>query len=583
MIVRNGESSIRQALVSAQPYVDEIVVVDTGSIDDTKQIVIQNGASLLEFPWCDDFSASRNYSLDQATGDWIFWMDADDVLLEAGGLQMRRTVAEYPRRDAAFLMTVEDAGNNGDAPVTQFAQVRLFPRHPQIRFRNRVHEQVGRSIAAMGLPIRSMNAVVRHVTDRSPTTELARAERNLRLALMDLKERPNDPFVWLSVGSSYLYMPDQFSEAIKYLRRSIAGLPTGSSTQLNAYYFLGHAFAKSGDHQEARLLYDQALKLFPDDAGLLMRLGFIFEGDGILDEAKRAYATILERGRICPEAIHVSDLEVQAVLRFGELQVRSKQYEHAAQLWRDFLVLHPQESSVRLALERVTGEDNSAVKVAINDMDQNQDSPKSQVSGPQGLPNWSSFSAKDRIELLNAMPKGGVIAEIGVNKGNFSRRILDIIVPHRLHLIDPWVHQDIPLWERQADENHLDFLRDVQRRFQPEVYRRRVIVHQGFSLDVLALFPDHYLDWVYLDGDHRFETVRAELDLCDRKVKPSGLILGHDFIKPELYPPSHHARLGVVPAVKHFCAHSGWELVFQTPDQPRGSKQCPTFVLQRRK
>ena len=113
MIVRNGESSIRQALVSAQPYVDEIVVVDTGSIDDTKQIVIQNGASLLEFPWCDDFSASRNYSLDQATGDWIFWMDADDVLLEAGGLQMRRTVAEYPRRcQSAFKTSQRPAREN---------------------------------------------------------------------------------------------------------------------------------------------------------------------------------------------------------------------------------------------------------------------------------------------------------------------------------------------------------------------------------------------------------------------------------------------------------------------------------------
>jgi hypothetical protein len=198
------------------------------------------------------------------------------------------------------------------------------------------------------------------------------------------------------------------------------------------------------------------------------------------------------------------------------------------------------------------------------------------------LADWSSFRAKDRIELLNALPKGGVIAEVGVYKGNFSRHILEIIKPKRLHLIDPWVHQDIPLWKERGNEDHLDFLREVQRRFQPEVFRRRVVIHQGFSLDILPLFPDHYFDWVYLDGDHRFATVRAELTICDRKVKPDGLILGHDFIKPELYPPSHHTRLGVVPAVRDFCSSSGWELVFQTPDQPRGSKQCPTFVLRRR-
>ncbi len=197
-------------------------------------------------------------------------------------------------------------------------------------------------------------------------------------------------------------------------------------------------------------------------------------------------------------------------------------------------------------------------------------------------PDWTKFTAQDRIELLRAIPRGGVVGEVGVFKGNFSRRILEIIQPERLHLIDPWVHQDLPLWQGRTDENHLDFLRKVQRRFQPEIYSRRAIIHQGFSLDILPLFPDEYFDWVYLDGDHRFETVRAELDLCNRKVKPHGLILGHDFIKPELYPPSHHARLGVVPAVHDFCKMTDWELVFQTPDQPRGSKQCPTFVLRRK-
>jgi hypothetical protein len=196
-------------------------------------------------------------------------------------------------------------------------------------------------------------------------------------------------------------------------------------------------------------------------------------------------------------------------------------------------------------------------------------------------PDWTILQAKNRIELLQAMPKGGLVAEVGVNQGNFSRRILDIVQPGRLHLIDPWVHQDIPLWKGTTDEAHLDNLRDVQRRLQPHIFRRRVIVHQGFSLDVLPLFPDYYFDWVYLDGDHRFETVRAELDLCGRKVKPDGLILGHDFIKHDPYPPEVRKRLGVVPAVMDFCANSDWKLVFQTPDQPRGSKQCPTFVLQR--
>jgi hypothetical protein len=93
----------------------------------------------------------------------------------------------------------------------------------------------------------------------------------------------------------------------------------------------------------------------------------------------------------------------------------------------------------------------------------------SAVDKPAQL-NWTTFHAHDRVELLSALPQGGVVGEVGVFKGNFSRRILEIVAPERLHLIDPWVHQDIPLWHGRTDENHLDFLRDVQRRFQPEIY-----------------------------------------------------------------------------------------------------------------
>src|SRR5689334_14830292 len=106
MIVRDAERSLAEALQSARPFMDEMVVVDTGSVDATREIARQMGARLYEFPWSDDFSAARNESLDRATGDWIFWMDADDVLPPESGQELRRLVVECPGRDAAYLMTV---------------------------------------------------------------------------------------------------------------------------------------------------------------------------------------------------------------------------------------------------------------------------------------------------------------------------------------------------------------------------------------------------------------------------------------------------------------------------------------------
>src|ERR1044072_3529516 len=71
MIVRDGERSIARALTSGRRFADELIVVDTGSTDGTHEIAQKLDAKIVQFAWCDDFAAARNYSLDQATGDWI--------------------------------------------------------------------------------------------------------------------------------------------------------------------------------------------------------------------------------------------------------------------------------------------------------------------------------------------------------------------------------------------------------------------------------------------------------------------------------------------------------------------------------
>ena len=197
-------------------------------------------------------------------------------------------------------------------------------------------------------------------------------------------------------------------------------------------------------------------------------------------------------------------------------------------------------------------------------------------------PDWENLKVTTRQELLMHLPSGGVVCEVGVFQGDFSEDIFRITQPRKLHLIDPWVHQDIRLWKKKTTDNHFSSMRKTQQRFQSEIGRRRVILHQGFSTDILSLFPESYFDWVYLDGDHRYESVRLELELCHTRVKPNGLILGHDYIKPELYPEDRRSNYQVVQAVNDFCATHEWHVVFQTPDQPPGSKQCPTFILQRR-
>src|SRR5580658_3270077 len=82
MIVRNESAHLAEALTSAQGLVNEVVIVDTGSTDNTRRIALDHGARVYDFPWCDDFAAARNECIRHASSEWIFWLDADDHLPE---------------------------------------------------------------------------------------------------------------------------------------------------------------------------------------------------------------------------------------------------------------------------------------------------------------------------------------------------------------------------------------------------------------------------------------------------------------------------------------------------------------------
>ena len=92
MIVRDNARTLPACLESIRPWVDEMMIVDTGSVDETPRIVESFGGKLYHFPWCDDFSAARNESLRHATGDWLFWMDSDDTIPPECGRGLRGLV-----------------------------------------------------------------------------------------------------------------------------------------------------------------------------------------------------------------------------------------------------------------------------------------------------------------------------------------------------------------------------------------------------------------------------------------------------------------------------------------------------------
>lgn len=173
---------------------------------------------------------------------------------------------------------------------------------------------------------------------------------------------------------------------------------------------------------------------------------------------------------------------------------------------------------------------------------------------------------KRRGRMIRALPHNAVVVEVGVDRGEFSNLILSKTSPAKLHLIDCWEeHHEALDYPHDCfyanQEQHQSNYELVKSSFADRIASGQVEVHRGYSVPVLETFADASIDWVYLDANHSYEAVSTELEVLRRKVKPGGVIAGHDYIDT----PFWKARnFGVVEAVDEFCAEHGWELIGRT-------------------
>lgn len=185
----------------------------------------------------------------------------------------------------------------------------------------------------------------------------------------------------------------------------------------------------------------------------------------------------------------------------------------------------------------------------------------------------------DRLTLLDHLPHGGIVAEIGVQRGDFAAEILRRCRPRLLLLIDSWRHFSEGPYvmdkSNVSQSSHDAFYKEVCQRFRVEILLGRVLVLRGLSDDLLPMLADNWLDWVYVDADHSYNGIRRNLADAMPKVKANGLICGHDFVD------SLEQGFGVVPGVADFCETSGWEMIART----RNDRSCDgydSYVLRHR-
>jgi O-antigen biosynthesis protein len=346
MIVRDEAADLPRCLASVRELVDEVVVVDTGSTDATRDLARAAGAAVHGIPWQDDFAAARNASLDRCHGRWILVLDADEVIAPASVESLRAwvtaqdaagdrtslamTTRNYQpegvwRRGWERVPDPDPHGLPGGAPSFGFVasrKVRLFARDARIRFRGCLHETVEASLHEAGFPVRASEVPIHHLG--SLRQDSAKQLRYRQLAGRKVREAPDDPGAWAELAEACHLDGDRTAalDAIDHAVRLSCGRPDYALTagllrleagalgraeallslaaessrlagplRAEALHGLARAALRRGQGQQAGDLLDAALRLAPHDGQIWNTLGAM----AVLDHRDADAAAALER------------------------------------------------------------------------------------------------------------------------------------------------------------------------------------------------------------------------------------------------------------------------------------------------
>lgn len=278
MIVKNEEKKLERALSWGQDILWEKIVVDTGSTDGTVDLAKKLGASVHHFDWIDDFAAARNFAIEQAKGDWILTLDADEY--PAPGTEEKLfsvlSQAEEKGADGVFGEILEL--NNVGEIVTCSFRIRLFRNMPEIRYRRRIHEQLE---FTDGRNMRLLDGKGEVSFFHDGYAEEVRAgkqksRRNLNLLEQELSDHPDDYEIMGYLGDEYR-SHEETEQAIQWYLKSVEHLPE-TLPELDpriAWTFssLISLYATKKEYAEAEQIYQKAVRLQPKEADYDYEMG----------------------------------------------------------------------------------------------------------------------------------------------------------------------------------------------------------------------------------------------------------------------------------------------------------------------
>jgi len=346
MIVKNEEAFLDGCLASLAGLADEVVVIDTGSTDRSKEIAGRHGAKVADFAWCDDFAAARNAALDLAAGDWILYIDADERVRPGSSQQVRAQLQQSPAAGEYVRL-------HPRLHSTAYRVLRLFRNHPSIRFEGVIHETIWPSLdlyrerTQRGIGHSAL--VLDHFGYEA--NQERKHVRNLPLLQRAVQNDPRRIYAWSHLADTYIALGNDVM-AEQTWQRAIGIIRDSASALADAHLpFLGLIQHQLAKQVEPAGLLHEARERFPDN------LQFVwFEGQWLIrrEEFQKAiplFETLtLFRGVEAPGETQAYDATLFDVLPFGALALchfRLRHFGESRRCYRMLCELEPKSLEYR--------------------------------------------------------------------------------------------------------------------------------------------------------------------------------------------------------------------------------------------
>lgn len=297
MIIKNEADHLTEALASLKDIADEIIVVDTGSTDNSKEIARRFTPHVFDFPWCDDFAAARNVSLEKASGDYILWIDADDQIDEKNQEKIRRLKDRFDGKNAFFLI-LQDIDSTG--PSHCLFQIRCVPRKEEVRFWGRIHEH----LSVGNLKLVQTDITVHHHGYKDQALVDQKIQRNLAILEKELAEGRDDEQIHFYLAISYNHQGKAdkalaaMEKALEWMERKQGESPTDQNGRLiispflsEAYILLADLYTKRDQTPKALRYMAKAYAFAEESAHIFQRLAGIHQQ---MNQHSRALALFRE-------------------------------------------------------------------------------------------------------------------------------------------------------------------------------------------------------------------------------------------------------------------------------------------------